>query len=114
MECKGCVGGHISGDGTRWVNVVAGVISARLDEPTHVTSGIVMQVGTAVVTRQDKRLAVGRLGALVEQIEALVSKDLQVILVSRIVFLRRVLPHGQGAGPGQKQLHLLRNLSRLA
>ena len=39
------------------------------------------QVGTAVVTRQDKRLAVGRLGALVEQIEALVSKDLQVILV---------------------------------
>lgn len=40
-----------------------------------------MQVGTAVVTRQDKRLAVGRLGALVEQIEALVSKDLQVILV---------------------------------
>lgn len=40
-----------------------------------------LQVGTAVVTRQDKRLAVGRLGALVEQIEALVSKDLQVILV---------------------------------
>ena len=40
-----------------------------------------VQVGTAVVTRQDKRLAVGRLGALVEQIEALVSKDLQVILV---------------------------------
>lgn len=36
-----------------------------------------------MVTRQDKRLAVGRLGALVEQIEALVSKDLQVILVSR-------------------------------
>lgn len=34
-----------------------------------------------MVTRQDKRLAVGRLGALVEQIEALVSKDLQVILV---------------------------------
>ena len=42
---------------------------------------ILLQVGTAVVTRQDKRLAVGRLGALVEQIEALVSKDLQVILV---------------------------------
>ena len=36
-----------------------------------------------MVTRQDKRLAVGRLGALVEQIEALVSKDLQVILVRR-------------------------------
>lgn len=44
-----------------------------------------LQVGTAVVTRQDKRLAVGRLGALVEQIEALVSKDLQVILVSCIL-----------------------------
>ncbi|CAL8465060.1 g4595 [Coccomyxa elongata] len=43
---------------------------------------IVVKVGTAVVTRQDKRLAVGRLGALVEQIEALVSKDLQVILVT--------------------------------
>jgi len=42
---------------------------------------LLLQVGTAVVTRQDKRLAVGRLGALVEQIEALVSKDLQVILV---------------------------------
>lgn len=36
------------------------------------------------MTRQDKRLAVGRLGALVEQIEALVSKDLQVILVSTV------------------------------
>jgi len=34
-----------------------------------------------VVTRQDKRLALGRLGSLVEQIEALVSKDRQVILV---------------------------------
>lgn len=45
---------------------------------------MLLQVGTAVVTRQDKRLAVGRLGALVEQIEALVSKDLQVILVSPI------------------------------
>ena len=40
-----------------------------------------VQVGTAVVTRQDKRLALGRLGSLVEQIEALVSKDRQVILV---------------------------------
>ena len=34
-----------------------------------------------MVTRQDKRLALGRLGSLVEQIEALVSKDRQVILV---------------------------------
>ena len=31
--------------------------------------------------RQDKRLAVGRLGALVEQIEVLISSDVQVILV---------------------------------
>ena len=46
-----------------------------------ISGGLPVQVGTAVVTRQDKRLAVGRLGALVEQIEALVSKDLQVILV---------------------------------
>ncbi len=44
-------------------------------------SVLLPQVGTAVVTRQDKRLALGRLGSLVEQIEALVSKDRQVILV---------------------------------
>lgn len=82
IERKDCAGGHSSGASTRWVNVMATVVSAGLAEPTHLTSGIAMQVGTAVVTRQDKRLAVGRLGALVEQIEALVSKDLQVILVS--------------------------------
>ena len=34
-----------------------------------------------MVTRQDKRLALGRLGSLVEQIEALVSKERQVIVV---------------------------------
>ena len=39
------------------------------------------QVPTEAMMRQDKRLAVGRLGALVEQIEALVSRDVQVILV---------------------------------
>ena len=42
-----------------------------------------MQVGTAVVTRgKDHRLALGRLGALVEQLEALVRSGRQVILVT--------------------------------
>ena len=40
------------------------------------------QVGTAVVTRgKDHRLALGRLGALVEQLEALVRSGRQMILV---------------------------------
>lgn len=42
-----------------------------------------LQVGTAVVTRgKDQRLALGRLGALVEQLEALVRSGRQLILVS--------------------------------
>ncbi len=55
-------------------------------------------MGTAVVTRQDKRLAVGRLGALVEQIEALVSKNLQVILVRSARSISLVL-HSFCEGP---------------
>ncbi|KAL0046411.1 hypothetical protein WJX82_000130 [Trebouxia sp. C0006] len=44
---------------------------------------IVVKVGTAVVTRgKDQRLALGRLGALVEQLEALVRSGRQMILVS--------------------------------
>ncbi len=44
---------------------------------------IALQVGTAVVTRgKDQRLALGRLGALVEQLEALVRSGRQMILVS--------------------------------
>lgn len=44
---------------------------------------MVLQVGTAVVTRgKDQRLALGRLGALVEQLEALVRSGRQMILVS--------------------------------
>ncbi|GKF73086.1 delta-1-pyrroline-5-carboxylate synthase-like protein, partial [Tanacetum coccineum] len=39
-------------------------------------------VGTAVVTRDDGRLALGRLGALCEQIQALNSEGFEVILVS--------------------------------
>lgn len=56
-----------------------------------------VQVGTAVVTRQDKRLALGRLGSLVEQIEALVSKDRQVILV-RTPPLHALMQHGGASG----------------
>ena len=44
---------------------------------------LLQQVGTAVVTRgKDQRLALGRLGALVEQLEALVRSGRQMILVS--------------------------------
>ena len=42
-----------------------------------------VQIGTACVTRgQDSRLALGRLGALVEQIETLVRGGREVILVT--------------------------------
>jgi glutamate 5-kinase len=40
------------------------------------------QVGTAVVTRPDGRLALGRLGSLCEQVEDLLSDGIEVILVS--------------------------------
>lgn len=44
---------------------------------------VAVQVGTAVVTRErDQRLSLGRLGALVEQLEALVRSGRQVILVT--------------------------------
>eukprot|EP00891_Asterochloris_glomerata_P004457 jgi/Astpho2/4457/Aster-00067 len=44
---------------------------------------IVVKVGTAVVTRgKDARLALGRLGALVEQLEALVRSGREMILVT--------------------------------
>ncbi|KAI3734903.1 hypothetical protein L6452_14383 [Arctium lappa] len=43
---------------------------------------IVIKVGTAVVTRDDGRLALGRLGALCEQIQGLNSQGFEVILVS--------------------------------
>ena len=42
-----------------------------------------VQVGTSVVTRnQDQRLAIGRLGALVESLETIVRSGRQVILVT--------------------------------
>ncbi|KAM0023450.1 Delta-1-pyrroline-5-carboxylate synthase [Helianthus debilis subsp. tardiflorus] len=43
---------------------------------------IVIKVGTAVVTREDGRLALGRLGALCEQIQTLNTQGFEVILVS--------------------------------
>ncbi|KAJ4768595.1 Delta-1-pyrroline-5-carboxylate synthase [Rhynchospora pubera] len=43
---------------------------------------VIVKVGTAVVTRPDGRLAVGRLGALFEQLQELNSQGYEVILVS--------------------------------
>ncbi|KAE8718047.1 Delta-1-pyrroline-5-carboxylate synthase [Hibiscus syriacus] len=43
---------------------------------------IVIKVGTAVVTRNDGRLALGRLGTLCEQIKELNSQGYEIILVS--------------------------------
>lgn len=43
---------------------------------------VVVKVGTAVVTRGDGRLALGRLGALCEQLKELNTEGLEVILVS--------------------------------
>ncbi|KAG9147892.1 hypothetical protein Leryth_003487 [Lithospermum erythrorhizon] len=41
-----------------------------------------LQVGTAVVTRADGRLAVGRVGAIFEELQALNSEGYEIILVS--------------------------------
>ncbi|KAL9426178.1 hypothetical protein AB3S75_033041 [Citrus x aurantiifolia] len=43
---------------------------------------VVVKVGTAVVTRSDGRLALGRLGALLEQLKELNSQGFEIILVS--------------------------------
>ncbi|XP_052175141.1 delta-1-pyrroline-5-carboxylate synthase-like [Diospyros lotus] len=43
---------------------------------------IVFKVGTAVVTRDDGRLAVGRVGAIFEQLERLNSQGYEIILVT--------------------------------
>ncbi|XP_010263774.1 PREDICTED: delta-1-pyrroline-5-carboxylate synthase isoform X1 [Nelumbo nucifera] len=43
---------------------------------------VIVKVGTAVVTRADGRLALGRLGALCEQIKELNSRGYEVILVT--------------------------------
>ncbi|XP_047312589.1 delta-1-pyrroline-5-carboxylate synthase 1-like [Impatiens glandulifera] len=43
---------------------------------------VVIKVGTAVVTRDDGRLAIGRVGGIFEQIEELNTQGLEIILVS--------------------------------
>ncbi|KAG8374348.1 hypothetical protein BUALT_Bualt11G0122400 [Buddleja alternifolia] len=43
---------------------------------------VVFKVGTAVVTRDDGRLAVGRVGAIFEQLEVLNSQGYEIILVT--------------------------------
>ena len=51
-----------------------------------------LQIGTACVTRgQDSRLALGRLGALVEQLETLVRGGREVILVTSGQYLRHTV-----------------------
>ncbi|XP_047324072.1 delta-1-pyrroline-5-carboxylate synthase-like [Impatiens glandulifera] len=43
---------------------------------------VVIKMGTAIVTRDDGRLAIGRVGAIFEQIEELSSQGFEIILVS--------------------------------
>ncbi|XP_072969126.1 delta-1-pyrroline-5-carboxylate synthase 1-like [Typha angustifolia] len=56
---------------------------------------IIVKVGTAVVTRTDGRLALGRLGALCEQLKELNSQGFEVILVTSgaIAVGRQTLRH---------------------
>eukprot|EP00892_Ulva_mutabilis_P000401 jgi/Ulvmu1/10361/UM061_0044.1 len=52
-------------------------------QPCYQATRVVVKVGTSVVTRsKDQRLALGRLGALVESLEYLVRDGKQVILVT--------------------------------
>eukprot|EP00250_Pteridium_aquilinum_P012578 c20812_g1_i2 orf=325-2550(-) len=43
---------------------------------------VILKVGTAVVTRPDGRLAIGRVGSLCEQVKELISKGMEVIIVT--------------------------------
>ncbi|KAH7292266.1 hypothetical protein KP509_29G060000 [Ceratopteris richardii] len=43
---------------------------------------VIIKVGTAVVTRSDGRLAIGRIGLLCEQVKELINKGMEVILVT--------------------------------
>ncbi|CAG9463868.1 unnamed protein product [Pedinophyceae sp. YPF-701] len=70
---------------------------------------IVVKVGTSVVSRSvDGRLALGRLGALVEQLEALVRSGRQVILVSSgsVGVGRQRLRHQQVMNRSPLEMHL--------
>ncbi|KAI5054422.1 hypothetical protein GOP47_0030684, partial [Adiantum capillus-veneris] len=43
---------------------------------------VILKVGTAIVTRSDGRLAIGRIGLLCEQVKELISRGLEVIVVT--------------------------------
>ncbi len=49
---------------------------------SSVTKRVVVKVGTGVVARRDGGLALGRMGALVEQLHALRARGIEVLLVS--------------------------------
>ncbi|KAJ3668920.1 hypothetical protein LUZ60_010870 [Juncus effusus] len=58
---------------------------AAVDPTRAFTNGVrrlIIKVGTAVVTRSDGRLALGRLGAICEQVKDLISKGYEVIMVT--------------------------------
>ena len=57
-------------------------MTRELREQVRQSRRIVIKVGTAVVTRADGGLSLGRLGSLVEQIRALRDQERQVLLVS--------------------------------
>ena len=52
------------------------------ESPSRRVRRVVVKVGTAVVSRPDGGLALGRMGALVEQIHALQASGVEVLLVS--------------------------------
>ncbi|MCO5586272.1 hypothetical protein L7F22_040211 [Adiantum nelumboides] len=43
---------------------------------------VILKVGTAIVTRSDGRLAIGRIGLLCEQVKELINRGLEVIVVT--------------------------------
>lgn len=51
---------------------------------TRALNGNVLQVGTAVVTRADGRLAVGRIGSLCEQVMIFTAMPLQLKFSHRL------------------------------
>lgn len=70
---------------------------------------IVVKVGTAVVTRgSDGRLALGRLGSLCEQLEALVRSGREIILVSSgsVCVGRQRLRHQEVMNRSPLEMHL--------
>jgi len=75
---------------------------------------IVIKVGTAVVARSsDGRLALGRLGSLCEQLEALIRSGREVVLVSSgaVCVGRQRLRHQQVMNKSPLEMHLSGGLS---